>query len=57
MSSTPFGANIVMLIALIGVFVILAFVVIFGVYLIFFARPVDYPPVEPAGGRDGRPQN
>ncbi len=57
MSSTPFGANIVMLIALIGVFVILAFVVIFGIYLIFFARPVDPQPAKPAGGKDGRPQD
>jgi archaellum biogenesis protein FlaJ (TadC family) len=57
MSSTPFGANIVMLMALIGVFVILTFVVIFGIYLIFFARPEDPQPAKPAGGRDGRAQN
>ncbi len=57
MVTTPFGANIVMLIALIGVFVILAFVVIFGIYLIFFAHPVDPQPAKPAGGRDGRPQD
>jgi hypothetical protein len=57
MVSTPFGANVVVLIALIGVFVILAFVVIFGIYLIFFARPVDPQPAKPAGGQGGRPQN
>ncbi len=57
MVTTPFGANIVMLIALIGVFVILAFVVIFGIYLIFFARPVDPQPAKPARGKDGRPQD
>ncbi len=57
MVTTPFGATIVMLIALIGVFVILAFVVIFGIYLIFFARPVDPQSAKPAGGKDGRPQD
>jgi hypothetical protein len=57
MGSTPFGATFVELFALVGVFVIIAFVAVFSIYLIFFFQPSDNQHVDKPGGTDGRPKD
>jgi len=57
MGSTPFGATFVELFALVGVFVIIAFVAVFSIYLIFFFQPKDYRQGDEAGDADGRPKD